>query len=74
MTLQAALHDAHSSEAGKGQGAHGQNEKVTMGVIKSAEHRKSTILAPKQTSSSQGLATATKQQLSHFKDDSSQRA
>lgn len=73
MTLQAALHDAHSSEAGQGRG-HEQNEKVTMGVIKSAEHRKSTILAPKQTSSSQGLATATKQQLSHFKDDSSQRS
>lgn len=72
MTLQAALHDAHSSEAGQGRGQ-GENEKVTMGVIKSAEHRKSTILAPKQTSS-QGLATATKQQLSHFKDDSSQLA
>lgn len=48
-----------------------------MGVIKSAEHRKSTILAPKQTTNNntaaRGIAAASKQ-LSHFKDDSSQLA
>lgn len=52
MTLQAALHDAHSSQSGRvcgGGGGRVEIEKVTMGVIKSAKHRKSTMLAPKQT-------------------------